>query len=292
MSIASGYTDVSATSLAVNANVSGMLTSTWDQSVWDFSGSLPALKNTNKPSVTFATNKLISNMVVSNAANSNQIFSEGKDFAVYTNDNGATWKMDILSSAMLGTNIKIDYEGVPTGTADQSTSGFNMYLGDNKNLNIKDMVLDLAGRLNFNVTKDGGAQTTLDAINGMTDYMDVKKLRVDGSIKLATAALSNKTTKSTTFSSEIKTLNNFDEAKQTALLMKEQLNLQNLNDFYNKYSSYNASLAKMLLGYKGYAKVDGGLYSGLTGVHDSSNNAVKDYYYKQLYEVQSESTQS
>jgi len=278
--------DVSSKSAAFEA-----VTSSWDARVWDLSGSTPILKNTGYVSTanssalltkTFATNKLISEMTVSNASDPNQIFTEGKDFTTYSNDNGATWNMDILSSAMLEKNIKIDYQGVATGTVNQATTGFNLYLGNNTNLNVKDMVLDLAGRLNFNVTKDTGAQATLDAISGISDYMDVKKLELDGSIKLATAALNNKTTKSSTFSSEVKNINNYDEAKQQAALVAAQAKLQNFNDFFNKFSYYHASLAKSLLGYKGYAGTDYGLYTGFTGVNSTNNNAINDYNYKTL----------
>ncbi|MEI8377876.1 MAG: GLUG motif-containing protein [bacterium] len=256
-------------------------------------GGVDAYGRANITSATFATNKLISKIIVSNAANPNEIFTEGEDFSIYSNDNGANWKIDFLSNAMYSKNIKIDYEGVPTGTANQSTSGFNLYLGDSKNFNVKDMVLDLGGRLNFNITRNG-AQSVLDAVNQTMSYMDIKDIRVSGSITLATNSLNNKKAKATAISFGSKSLISADEAKQAALLAKKQINLEMANDALKQFYSTQLSIAQTLMnssnsgyGYTGQDSNSGFLYSPI----NSNNKAVQDYYYKNLYELEQENQQ-
>jgi hypothetical protein len=250
-------------------------------------------------------------MSVTNAADPNEIFTEGEDFITYSNDNGATWQMDIISDAMLGKNINIDYNGVPTGTANQSTSGFNLYLGENQNLNIKDMVLDLAGRLNFNITRDGGAESILSEVNNTLDYMDVKDLQLDGSITLVTNALNNKTAKNATFNAGIKTLKDTADAKKAALAVKEQLRAETVNELIIQSASVKLAVAKTLissstvdynLGVYDNSAIQKGiysqnelndstgvnkyssLYSSLTSISNIENTKAKDYYYQNLYD--------
>ena len=244
--------------------------------------------------VQFATNKLISEMTVSNSADTNEIFTEGEDFVTYTNDNGATWKMDILSDAMAGKSIKIDYKGVATGATNQGTSGFSMYMGNNQNLNIKDMVIDLAGRLNFNITKEGGARSLLDSANSTLDYMNAKDTQLDGTISLATAALSNKTDKNTALNVGVKAFTGIDQAKQVALLLKEQLRLQTASNALSQFYSSQLSMANSMMnpsssiysyGFNNnnnYNTNVNGLYTGLTGVHYNTS-AINDYNYKNTY---------
>jgi hypothetical protein len=176
------------------------------------------------------------------------VFTEGKDFVAYTNDGGATWQMDILSDAMLGKNIKVDYDGVPTGTANQAVTGFNLYMGNNTNVNVRDMVLDFAGRLNFDLTNGDGAHSILESVTSTLNYMKIKDIQLEGDLNVAAAALTNKTSKNTALSSGSKALISVDEAKQRALLAKKQINSQMIDDMMNQFYSLQVSANQLLMG--------------------------------------------
>jgi hypothetical protein len=279
---------------AINANIAAAPTSSWDSSVWNLTDkSAPTLRNFGIASdiddreklisVQFATNKYISGMNVYNAADSDEKFSEGKDFVVYSNDNGATWQMDIISDAMKGKSIKIDYQGVDKSQTNSATSGFDIYLGNGGGLNIKDMVLDLAGRMNFDITTDGGASGTIDAVKNMQDYINNKELRLSGSIAVATNALTNKQTKNTALASGVSAIRDADKATVQAQLLKLQILQQNANSYLNTLYDYQSSAAKTLIGSAGSTSVGSGIYGGLTGIVNSNNDAALAYYYN-LYD--------
>lgn len=229
----------------------------------------------------------ISNITVADNADLNTRFSEGKDFILYTNDNGATWKMDLMSSAIYGKTLSISYKGVLTSAINQGTSGFNIYLGDNKNLNVKDMSLDLAGRLNFNLTRLDGSKGTLDALNETLEYMKIKKTQLDGEIGIAQNALSNKTNQKGTMTTATGNIRNVDEAKAKAELAKRQLTQEKTDKIIEKF--YNLQLTAMQnllrINTGGNVSSIGNVYQGLTGVNSLYSQSLIDYNYKTMYDL-------
>ncbi len=231
--------------------------------------------------------RYISDITVADNADPNSRFTEGKDFVLYTNDNGATWQMDLMSSAIYGKTLNISFAGVLTSSVNEVNSGFNIYLGDNRNLNVKDMSLDLAGRLNFNLTRLDGSRGTLDALEETLNYMGIKKAQLDGEVIVAQNALSNKTSQKTTMNTATGNIRNIDEAKAKVELAKKQLMQEKTDKIIEKF--YNLQLTAMQnllrINTGGNVSSIGNVYQGLTGVNSLYNQNLIDYTYKNMYDL-------
>lgn len=225
-------------------------------------------------------NKYISSLKIVNTLG--QSYTEGTDYILYAEENSRniSWKIDILSDDMANKNLIFDYEYTNKDATQPTNVGFDVYLGNGGSFNIKDMALDLAGRLNINVTTKTNAQSSLSVLENMANYMNIKNIRLDGNIDILTTALSNKKDQKQIFSDGYQAIMSVDEAELKAMLAAEELKRDKAQEYLNYLTNFNTSIVSNLLSTSNVSQ--GNAFT--KSLAKTGNSKTVEYFYKNLYD--------
>ena len=191
-------------------------------------------------------NKYISNIRIGSEG---KVYTEGTDYIIYAEKSGdnITWKIDLMSDDIKGKELTFEYDYAHKDATQSTTGGFDIFLGENHKINISSLVLDLAGRLNFNVTSKDNAAATLTAIEGLRDYLDLKEWSLEADMSLVANALTNKNTQNSILNLAFNSIMSIDEALLKAELAAAELKRDTIQEFMSYFEKFNASTVTSLL---------------------------------------------